>query len=424
MSESKPPDASEIRNTDVTHLSGSTRLRRRQALGLQLHGNSVVVSAGARTLTTDDLALTILEAFKTTQRLDETLQQIRGSMHGVREWVEIVSRIQDLHSVGALLAEDAVDSSAEVAPGFAAPATQIRILGDRSRTATLISGIEQLVHPGDVVLDLGTGTGVLAAACVRAGASRVYAIEETTAAEFAQSFWTRNGVSDFITLVRGRSTRTSLPERCDVVVSELLDAGIFNEEILECTLDARQRFLKADARHLVENVALFAVPIRTPALLRRKSRFTPEAAADWSKWYGFDFDVAATVSHDLIPIVLKQEEARTCAVLAPAVGCGEIDLRSFAAPVFQSSCRITFQQAGELDAMLIYFQARIAGGGTLTNAIDSSPADCHWRVAGWMFPRPVRVRADSTLDIAINYLGRLQLQVVFPEGTDRDLVHR
>lgn len=49
---------------------------------------------------------------------------------------------------------------------------------DAHRTDLFARAIAESVRPGDIVVDLGTGFGLLALLAARAGASRVYAIEQ------------------------------------------------------------------------------------------------------------------------------------------------------------------------------------------------------------------------------------------------------
>ena len=70
---------------------------------------------------------------------------------------------------------------------LAATRTLVKMLNDRARTDAFIRAIEATVRPGDVVVDLGTGTGVLALAAARAGARRVYAIEASGVGRAARS---------------------------------------------------------------------------------------------------------------------------------------------------------------------------------------------------------------------------------------------
>jgi len=76
--------------------------------------------------------------------------------------------------------------------------------------------------PGRRVLDIGTGTGVLACFAARVGATRVYAIGRTPIINVAVAAAAANGLTDRIEFIRGDATNVLLPERVDVAVSELL----------------------------------------------------------------------------------------------------------------------------------------------------------------------------------------------------------
>ena len=75
-----------------------------------------------------------------------------------------------------------------------------------ARTLGYIRALESVMKEGDVVVDIGTGTGVLAASAARAGARHVHAVESSAIADAAARVFATNGVADRVTLVRGRST--------------------------------------------------------------------------------------------------------------------------------------------------------------------------------------------------------------------------
>jgi len=51
------------------------------------------------------------------------------------------------------------------------------MLNDRQRTRSYQQAIREIVTPDDIVVDIGTGTGVPAATAAMAGTKDVYAIE-------------------------------------------------------------------------------------------------------------------------------------------------------------------------------------------------------------------------------------------------------
>ncbi len=91
-----------------------------------------------------------------------------------------------------------------------------RTLHDDRRTGDYLAALAAAVRPGDVVLDLGTGRGVLAIAAVRAGARRVYAVEASDIAEVAERVFAANGVQDRVELIVGWSRQIELPEPADL----------------------------------------------------------------------------------------------------------------------------------------------------------------------------------------------------------------
>jgi predicted RNA methylase len=96
------------------------------------------------------------------------------------------------------------------------------MLCDRVRTEAFRRAIDSVVRPGDVVLDVGAGTGILSLFAARAGAERVYAVERTTVAVLAQELAAANGVAEVVQVIHGDLRDIDLPERVDVIVSEWL----------------------------------------------------------------------------------------------------------------------------------------------------------------------------------------------------------
>ena len=84
---------------------------------------------------------------------------------------------------------------------------------DRVRTEAFRRAIDATVRPGDVVLDVGAGSGILSMFAAQAGASRVYAVERTTVAVMAQELIAANGFADVIRVIQGDMMDIELPEQ-------------------------------------------------------------------------------------------------------------------------------------------------------------------------------------------------------------------
>ena len=99
---------------------------------------------------------------------------------------------------------------------------------------------------GKVVLDVGTGTGILAIWAAQAGARAVFAVEATGVASHAQKLTAAHGFKDVITVFRGAMEDIELPEKVDVIVSEWMGYFLLRESMVQSVLFARDRWLKTD----------------------------------------------------------------------------------------------------------------------------------------------------------------------------------
>src|SRR5438128_2452160 len=75
------------------------------------------------------------------------------------------------------------------------------------------SAIRQVVRPGSVVVDIGTGSGILALMACRSGARKVFAIEPADVIQLAREIARANGYADRIEFIQSHSTAATLPER-------------------------------------------------------------------------------------------------------------------------------------------------------------------------------------------------------------------
>ena len=118
------------------------------------------------------------------------------------------------------------------------------MIRDRVRTEAFRRAIESVVRPGDVVLDVGAGSGILSLFAARAGAACVYAVERTTVAAVAQGLAAANGAAEIVQVFHGDVMEIELPGRVDVIVSEWLGGFGIDEGMLGPVIAARDRWLK------------------------------------------------------------------------------------------------------------------------------------------------------------------------------------
>jgi SAM-dependent methyltransferase len=139
--------------------------------------------------------------------------------------------------------------------------THLKMLADRHRIAAYQKAIQSSIHPGDIIADIGTGTGILAFLALQAGAARVYALESGPIIETARRLAADNGVLDKIVFIHADSREVRLPEKVDAIVTETFGGMGFDEGTLDILADARKRFLKPGGRILPEGMNLWALPV-------------------------------------------------------------------------------------------------------------------------------------------------------------------
>ncbi|XP_023015616.1 arginine methyltransferase 4 isoform X1 [Leptinotarsa decemlineata] len=91
-----------------------------------------------------------------------------------------------------------------------------------------------------IVLDVGAGSGILSFFAAQAGAKRIYAVEASTMAHYAQKLVEANHLSSSIKVIPGKIEEIELPEKVDIIISEPMGYMLYNERMLESYLNAKR----------------------------------------------------------------------------------------------------------------------------------------------------------------------------------------
>jgi type II protein arginine methyltransferase len=122
------------------------------------------------------------------------------------------------------------------------------IVRDEARNRAYDAALRSAIFPGCTVLEIGTGTGLLAMMAARAGAARVITCEVDPAiAVAARENIAANGFADRVTVVNKHSTEVELADlggQADILVSEIVSNDLLSEGTLPAHHDAVPRLLK------------------------------------------------------------------------------------------------------------------------------------------------------------------------------------
>ena len=138
------------------------------------------------------------------------------------------------------------------------------MIKDRIRTSAYRQALARAIKPGDVVVDLGAGTGLLTLHACRLGANLVHAIEPNPIIQVAREIVHANGFSQQVTFHQAMSFQVELPERCDVLVTDPRGVLPLYEQAIPTIIDARRRLLKPGGVLIPQRDTIWAALVEAP----------------------------------------------------------------------------------------------------------------------------------------------------------------
>jgi type II protein arginine methyltransferase len=269
------------------------------------------------------------------------------------------------------------------------PRWHFAMLNDRGRNDAYVAAIERQVVPGSHVLDIGSGTGLLAMMAARAGAGRVTTCEANPLlAEIARQVIAVNGLSEVITVVPRISSELrvgrDLPGRADLIVSEIVDCGLLGEGLLPTIRHCREHLLKPGGTLLPASARLFGFLVESE-VVSGQNRVATAA--------GFDvrlLNVVATKGHYPVRLQTWPHE-----MLSSAVELASFDLARDRLDDGQRRITLPVLTTGVAHALAVWFEMDLDGGVILSNPPYAS--DSHWMQALVPLPVPKPVTAGEEL---------------------------
>jgi ribosomal protein L11 methyltransferase len=151
--------------------------------------------------------------------------------------------------------------------------------GEHGSTRSALALLEQFIRPGDLVLDLGSGSGIVAIAAVALGARQAVGVElDAEAIPVAMANAEKNGVAKAVRFLEGDAADlTSLLAPADLIVSNILRGP--NTALLPVVRAA----LKPGGTAVFAGMELAEAPLFRPELER--AGFTVVAENEDDGWW-------------------------------------------------------------------------------------------------------------------------------------------
>jgi protein arginine N-methyltransferase 1 len=260
-----------------------------------------------------------------------------------------------------------------------------------SRLTQYARAIETGVREGDVVLDLGTGSGVLALLACRAGASRVYAVESSDAIRLGELVAAKTAFAPRIEFIQSVSSQLTLHDKVAVIVGDIHDTFGLQPGGLASFLDARNRFLQPGGTLIPRAIQLLVAPVEATAFYAREIDI-------WSGCVqGFDLSPVRpfAVSH------VHAGRFNPEHLLAPPAPIASIDLASATTVRVNGTATSTAQRDGLMHGVCGCFVTTLANDVQMRNVPGDSDTT-NFAQAFFPLDTPVPVVTGDKVSISID----------------------
>lgn len=267
------------------------------------------------------------------------------------------------------------------------------MIADTARMNAYAAALRRAIAPTSVVVDIGTGTGVLALTACALGARRVIAIEPGPAIEVARESALVNGYADRIEFKRARSTEVELEEPADVIVSDLRGVLPLCGHHLEVVIDARRRFLRPEGALMPQRDLLMAAPVESP------ETFEGLVGGFRNATVGIDLESQRTMALNSWTVL----HARDVRLLSEPSSWCELDYRIIEGPHARGVVNWTATASGVAHGLAVWFEAHLLDG--IRYASGPMRKDSTYGTAFFPFLEPVALTAGE--QIAVDLAARL-----------------
>ncbi len=387
-------------------------------LQMRVEGAQFVISVGGTTLPMADFTFAVLNTFRAPLTFGEGTKKLQATTTGIHQWMMITAEIVRLLDEGALVSDAPrrARQAIESAPTNQEIKLHINLLRDVVRTEAYLEALRQVVQPDDVVVDIGTGNGILAMGALQAGARHVYAIEAGLMAKTTREIFAANDFADRTTLIEGWSLRLDVPEKADVLVSEILSNDVFTENALQATRDGVRRFLKPGGRVLPTHARMYIWLVNMPEYMLANRSVRPADTEDWQTRYGLDFAPLYDNQWSGRPFLeVYPPQLPDWQLLSEAVLVADVRLDQIEALTYELETVAHCTKSGHVNGMLGYFDLEIAPGVSITTNPFAEIRANSWANSVWL-ATPTDVVEGDSFRIRLKHENRIPLTVeIFAE---------
>lgn len=270
-----------------------------------------------------------------------------------------------------------------------------KMIADRHRMNAYIQALEHSISPGSIVLDLGTGTGIFAILACQLGAERVYAIEPNPAISVAKLAAKDNDCANKIEFIQELSINVDLPEKVDVIISDLRGILPFFQQHIPAIVDARSRFLKEEGTIIPLCDRLWGTLI-----------YAPEPYCSYSSpWQDLPYNLnLKSACRFVLNSWQKCRIAPEQCLLKPQL-LTTLNYPEISTPNFQARLEWEVDREGLVHGLGLWFDAKLVEGVEFSNAPGEPDLIYGQAFFPWLEPVAIAAGDRITCEIKANLIG-------------------
>lgn len=264
-----------------------------------------------------------------------------------------------------------------------------KMIADAPRMDAYVAALRKAIKPDSVVVDLGSGPGFFAILACRLGARRVFAIEPSNAIQVGRDAAREYGLSDRIEFIQDLSTKVTLPEQADVIVSDLRGVLPWFQHSITSIIDARSRLLRPGGVLIPRLDRLWAAVVENPA----------RYAEIVEPWEANGHGVALSSGRNLVVNYWTKLRVRQEDLLGQPVFWHELDYQQTEEVNVCKNVSLHIARKGTAHGLSIWFDTELCSGVGFSNAPGN--AELIYGQGFFPFQQPLEVATGDRIDVRV-----------------------
>jgi len=262
---------------------------------------------------------------------------------------------------------------------------------NRIRTEAFTEALRSAIGPESVVLDIGCGTGYFSLLAAKFGARHVYAVEPNPLIQVGREAAVDNGLDDRITFIQASSRETMLPEKADIIVSDIGGALPLHGDLIADLHDARERFLAADGRMIPQTDTLWATVVDAPGSYS-------QLVAPWEKNAG-GLDLKA--ARRRVTSIVRKQPFGSRQVITKSQCWGTLDYHRETSPGFSGKLCWTQSKGGTGHGLALWFDRELDDQIRFSNAPRKPVANPIYSNLFLPWQEPVSLEPNDQIEVLL-----------------------